>query len=119
MKMIRIALVIAGLLVVPVLGSASALHDDLRVVPYPKIVLYSAPWCKSCNAAKDYFLRNNIPFVKKDIAVDERYLEEMAAKYRSSAVPVIVIGRDQKVLRGFVPEMFNKAFGEVLAANSR
>lgn len=89
------------------------------VIPHPKIVIYTAPWCSSCNAASEYFYRNRIPFVKKDIDYDDRYLEEMTAKYKSRAVPLIVIGKDQKVLRGFVPEMFQRALKEVLLTGSR
>jgi len=53
------------------------------------------------------------------VAADDRYLEEMADRYKSRAVPVIVIGRDQKVLKGFVPELFQKAFRDVLAATGK
>ncbi len=89
------------------------------VTPYPKVVIYTSPLCRSCTAAKDYLLKNNIPFVKKDINADERYYDEMTEKYKSMAVPVIVIGKDQKVLRGFTPDLFQQAFREVLALKNK
>jgi glutaredoxin len=89
------------------------------IAPYPKVVIYTSPSCRSCTAANDYFLKNNIPFVKKDINANERYFDEMTEKYKSMAVPVIVIGKDQKVLRGFTPDLFQKAFKDVLALNSK
>jgi len=114
-----VALVLLLLLVSFKPGIHAATTGSQAIAPYPKVVIYTTPWCTSCNAAKEYFLRNNIPFVKKDIDANDRYLDEMTDKYKSRAVPLIVIGRDQKVLRGFVPDMFQKAFSEVLAANSK
>ena len=115
MKIILIVTLLAVLTVGSVYASTNNANE--RVIAYPRVVLYSAPWCTSCNAAKDYLTKNHIPFVKKDVSVDDKYLEEMSNRYKSRAVPVIVIGNDQKVLRGFVQEVFSKAFLEVLAAN--
>jgi glutaredoxin 3 len=39
----------------------------------------------------------------------------MTSRYRSSAVPVIVIGNDEKVLKGFVVEAFQMAVRDVIA----
>lgn len=118
MKVIHLIAVVALLSIVSAAHAAASSGHD-QIVPYPRVVLYSTPWCNSCNAAKDYFLKNNIPFVKKDVDANDSYLEEMAERYKSRAVPVIVIGRDQKVLKGFVPELFHKAFREVLVANDK
>jgi glutaredoxin len=81
----------------------------------PKIVLYTQPGCKSCKAAGDYMTSNRIPFTRKDIVQNPDYLEELSQKYRIRAVPVIVIGNDEKVLRGYVQEAFQLAVREVLA----
>ncbi|MBI1921036.1 MAG: NrdH-redoxin [Geobacter sp.] len=86
---------------------------------YPEVVIYSTPWCASCKAAMEYLAKNDIPFVKKDVTVDGSYMEELQTRYRSSAVPLIVIGRDEKVLKGFVLEAFQKAYREVVAKRSR
>lgn len=114
-----IALVLLVLLVSFKSGSHAATTGSHAIAPYPKVVIYTTPWCTSCNAAKDYFLRNNIPFIKKDIDANDRYLDEMTGKYKSRAVPLIVIGRDQKVLHGFVPDLFQQAFKDVMTASSR
>ena len=119
MTMLRRFILLAALLTSATASYGSAGQDLSQVAPYPKVVIYTAPWCKSCNAAKEFFVTNNIPFVKKDVDGNDRYLEEMADRYKSRAVPVIVIGRDQKVLKGFVPELFQQAFREVLTASGK
>ena len=75
---------------------------------YPKVVLYSVAWCPHCKEAKEYFTANNIPFINKDVELDDKAMEELTKKYKSQGVPVIVIG-DKKVIKGFNPEMFEKA----------
>lgn len=93
---------------------ASSSPEPFRDTRFPKIVLYTSPGCKSCNAASDYLTKNNITFIKKDVSLNDAYMEEMASKYKSNAVPLIVIGNDQKVLRGFVQEAFQMAIKEVI-----
>jgi glutaredoxin len=101
-----------GILFTPV----NAVQAAQRQTPgLPKIDLYTQPGCKSCTAASDYMTSNKIPFTKKDIAENPDYLEELSHKYRTRAVPVIVIGNDEKVLRGYVQEAFQLAVREVLA----
>ena len=80
---------------------------------YPKIVLYSVAWCPHCKEAKEYFTKNNIPFINKDVELDDKAMDELTKKYKSQGVPVIVIGDDQKVLKGFYVKNFEKALKEV------
>lgn len=80
---------------------------------YPKIVLYSVSWCPHCKQAKEYFTEHNIPFINRDVELDPQAMEELTGKYRSQGVPVIVIGNDQKILKGFSPELFEKAVKSV------
>ena len=68
---------------------------------YPKIVLYSVAWCPHCKAAKEYFTRNNIPFINRDVEIDSQAMAELTGKYMSHGVPVIVIGNDAEVVQGF------------------
>jgi glutaredoxin len=107
------------LLLAPQPASHASIAGGQSIAPYPKVVIYTTPWCTSCTAAKEYFLKNNIPFVKKDIDANDRYLDEMTGKYKSRSVPLIVIGRDQKVLHGFIPELFQQAFRDVMTTSSR
>ena len=80
---------------------------------YPRVVLYSVAWCPHCKAAKQYFTENNIPFINKDVELDAKAMEELTGKYKSQGVPVVIIGDDRKVLKGFDREKFEKAVKEV------
>jgi len=80
---------------------------------YPKIVLYSVSWCPHCKEAKEYFTSNNIPFINKDVELDTAAYEELTKKYKSPGVPVIVLGDDAKVIKGFDKQRFEKAVQEV------
>jgi glutaredoxin-like YruB-family protein len=78
---------------------------------YPPIVLYSVVWCPHCKDAKEYFTRNNIPFINRDVEVDEKAMEDLTGKYYSNGVPVIVIGTgsNEVVVKGFTPELFQES----------
>jgi glutaredoxin-like protein NrdH len=115
MKRLLLTLLSTVLLIDASLTFAATGNTD-TVAAYPRVVVYSTPWCVSCNAAKDYLKKNNIPFIGKDVDANPRFMEELSDRYRISAVLVIIIGKDQKVLRGFVPEVFSKAFKEVWAS---
>ena len=79
---------------------------------YPRIVLYSVAWCPHCREAKEYLTTHNIPFINKDVELDEQYMKELTETYKSDGVPVIVIGADRKVLKGFKKEEFENALKE-------
>ena len=84
---------------------------------YPQIVLYSVVWCPHCKEAKEYLTRNNIPFINRDVEVDEKAMEQLTGKYNSNGVPVIVIGTDKNevVLKGFTPELFQESLNKAQA----
>lgn len=79
----------------------------------PKIVLYSVSWCPHCKAAKEYLTRNNIPFINRDVELDDAAMNDLTKKYKSQGVPVIVIGNDEVVLKGFDQQKFEKALKDV------
>src|SRR6185369_12789115 len=85
---------------------AAALH-------YPKIVLYSTSWCPHCKAAKEYLTGNNIPFINRDVELDDEAMTLLTGKYKSEGVPVIVIGDDEEVMRGFDEARFKGALEKV------
>ncbi len=92
----------------------SPIHPNAPVkLQYPKIVLYSVSWCPHCREAKEYFTSHNIPFINKDVELDTVAMDELTNKYKSQGVPVIVLGNDQKVLKGFDEQRFRKAVEEV------
>jgi len=88
---------------------------DAQGGKYPSIVIYTAWYCTSCKAAGEYLTKNRIPFVKKDVDLNDEYMEELSRKYKISAVPVIVIGNNEMVLRGFNRDVFDKAVREFIA----
>jgi glutaredoxin 3 len=75
---------------------------------YPRIVLYSTSWCQHCKAAKEYLTRKEIPFINRDVEVDAEAMELLTGKYQSQGVPVIVIGNDAEVVKGFEEKRFEK-----------
>ncbi|MBT1075923.1 glutaredoxin domain-containing protein [Geobacter grbiciae] len=97
----------------PAAGQSKVDATATKQQAYPKVVLYSVAWCPHCKEAKEYFTRNNIPFINKDVELDEKAMDELTKKYKSQGVPVIVIGDDKKVLKGFNPELFEKAVKEI------
>ncbi|OHB33733.1 MAG: NrdH-redoxin [Desulfuromonadaceae bacterium GWB2_53_15] len=78
---------------------------------YPQIVAYTVSWCPHCREAKEYLTHNNIPFINKDVEVDEKAMEELTGKYKSQGVPVIVFGtgKDEVIMKGFTPELFEES----------
>ena len=116
-------IVLASLLLSTAVAFAAANTDTygsqnksgaFKASKYPEIVIFSTPWCPGCKAACEYMRENNIPFIQKDVDANENYLEELETRYKISAVPVIVIGKDDKILKGFVPEVFKKALKDVI-----
>ena len=84
---------------------------------YPQIVLYSVTWCPHCREAKEYFTKNNIPFINRDVEMDEKAMEELTGKYNSQGVPVIVVGsgKEEVVVKGFTPELFQESLKKARA----
>lgn len=80
---------------------------------YPKIVLYSVSWCPHCKAAKEYLTQNNIPFINRDVELDDAAMDDLTKKYKSQGVPVIVLGNDEVVLNGFDQQKLEKAIRDV------
>jgi len=76
---------------------------------YPKIVLFSTSWCPHCKTAKEYFTKNNIPFINRDVELDSEAMDLLTGRYKSQGVPVVVIGDDAAVLKGFDEARFEKA----------
>jgi len=75
---------------------------------YPRIVLYSVSWCPHCMEAKEYLTSHKIPFINKDVELDDNAMKELTENYKSTGVPVIVLGNGEKVIKGFNREYFEK-----------
>ncbi|HTP66805.1 MAG TPA: glutaredoxin domain-containing protein [Geobacteraceae bacterium] len=79
---------------------------------YPLIVLYSVSWCPHCKEAKEYLTSHDIPFINRDVEEDDEAMKDLTEKYKSTGVPLIVIGNDEKIIKGFNQEKFEKALKE-------
>jgi len=80
---------------------------------YPKIVLYTTSWCPHCKEAKEYLTSRKIPFTDLNVEEDISAWEDFSEKYQAKSVPLIVIGNDQAILKGFKRETFEKALQEL------
>lgn len=115
----RILIVLAMTLMGGLSGMAAEQASQSKLNPakaqearkYPQIVAYTVSWCPHCREAKEYLTRNNIPFINKDVEIDEKAMVELTGKYESQGVPVIVIGtgKGEVVMKGFTPELFEES----------
>jgi len=80
---------------------------------YPKIVIFTVAWCPHCREVKEYLTSHNIPFINRDVELDPAAMELLATKYGTYGVPVVVIGNDQEILKGFTPAEFERAVQKV------
>ncbi|WP_136516346.1 glutaredoxin domain-containing protein [Geomonas edaphica] len=116
---ILLTAILAASLLLPLSGFGaeqlpqSPLGARAQETKYPKIVLFSTSWCPHCRAAKEYFTKNNIPFINRDVEVEPEAMALVTGKYKSQGVPVIIIGDDAKILKGFEVTRFEKAVEQV------
>lgn len=93
----------------------SSLADQTApAASYPKIVLYTVSWCSYCKAAKEYLTERKIPFTDVNVEENESALELITEKYQATSVPLIVIGNDEAILKGFDRAKFEKALRELM-----
>jgi glutaredoxin 3 len=85
----------------------------VHALKYPRIVLYSVSWCPHCKEAKEYLTSHNIPFINKDVELDDGYKKELIEKYKTGGVPLFVFGNDEKLMKGFNAERFEKILKEM------
>ncbi|HPR09192.1 MAG TPA: glutaredoxin domain-containing protein [Candidatus Saccharibacteria bacterium] len=65
----------------------------------PQIIIYSAPWCGFCHAAKQYLDKQGITYQEKDIDEDPTAAEEAVKKSGQMGIPVLDI--DGEIIVGF------------------
>ena len=83
---------------------------------YPRIVIYTVAWCPHCRELKEYLTTRNIPFINRDVELETAAMDDLMQKYKTYSVPVVVIGNDLEILKGFTSEQFEKAVVKVNAA---
>lgn len=64
-----------------------------------KVIIYSTPTCVYCKMAKDFFNKNGVSYVERNVVEDEKAREEMVSKSHQMGVPVIDI--DGEIHVGF------------------
>lgn len=80
-----------------------------------QVILYSTSWCPACRAAKDYLIKEKIPFVEKDIEKDQAAATELLAKakaqgFSASGVPVLDVRGT--LMQGFDPQAVQAHLGD-------
>ncbi len=80
---------------------------------YPRIVIYTVSWCPHCRELKEYLTSHDIPFINRDVELEPAAMDELVQKYKTFGVPVVIIGIDQEVLKGFAIEQLEKAVEKV------
>lgn len=83
--------------------SLSSKAGGEEAVDRPAVVLYSAPNCPSCDQAREYLKRRQVPFTDKNAASDLKVQEELKKKAGALTVPVLLVG--EKVMKGYLESL--------------
>jgi glutaredoxin-like YruB-family protein len=94
-------------------NQSSLAEQSAPAASYPKIVLYTTAWCPICKEAKEYLTSRKIPFTNVDVEESEEAMAIFSEKYQARSVPLIVIGNDEAILKGFKREIFEKTLSEL------
>jgi glutaredoxin len=80
-----------------------------------KVVIYGTSWCHTCDQARHYFRKNNIPYVAYD--VEKSRVGKMDFKLlRGKSVPIIIIG--DRRMNGFSASRFESLYQQQLKSES-
>ncbi len=72
-----------------------------------KVVMYTATWCGICKTAKNYFRKNNIPYVSYD--VEKSRVGKIDFKLLGGrSVPIIIVGNTR--MNGFTASKFERLY---------
>lgn len=74
-----------------------------------KVIMYTTPWCVYCKMAKEFFVKNNVEVVEKDVAADEAARNDMIQKSGQLGVPVIDV--EGKIVVGFDKPYLSELLG--------
>ena len=64
-----------------------------------EIKIYTTPFCPYCELAKKFFKEHNLEYQEINVADDDKAREELIAKTKQYAVPIIEI--DNNLIIGF------------------
>jgi glutaredoxin-like YruB-family protein len=72
----------------------------------PKVVIFTTPTCRFCNAAKRYFREKGIRFTDVDVSRDRKAAMDMQRRTGQMGVPVILI--NNRPIVGFDKPKINR-----------
>ncbi len=81
----------------------------MEVKKQPKVIIFTTPTCRFCNAAKRYFREKKIKFTDVDVSRDMRAARDMQRRTGQTGVPVILI--NNRPIVGFDKPKINKLLG--------
>ena len=89
------------------------------------VIVYTTPTCPYCHMVKQYLTQRRIPFVEKDVSVDQSAAMEMVRRTGQQGVPVteingqFVVGFDQPRLEHLLENTTGPTLGVSVADASR
>jgi len=116
-------LVVAVSHVAPCIAEQEGAQTGISTIPVAKnktvVIIYTQSTCPHCMEAKEYFTRNKIPFVNREVDTDDQQMdnlmeiyEKMGVPYEKRGVPLILIGDSIKI-QGFKKEKVEEALKKV------
>jgi glutaredoxin-like YruB-family protein len=75
----------------------------------PKVIIFTTPTCRFCNAAKRYFREKKIKFTDVEVSRDQRAARDMQRRTGQTGVPVILI--NNRPIVGFDKPKINRMLG--------
>lgn len=67
------------------------------------VVLYTAPQCTSCELARAYLNKRQVPFTDKNVTDDRKLQKELIDRSGSLTVPTIMVG--EKIMKGYMESL--------------
>lgn len=92
-----------------VVGRQGALSVSGSPASYSKADVYSSSRCSHCKTVKECLDARKIPESNRDVEQDEDAMDPLVNRYDTTGVPLVVIGDDDAVIRGFDPAALEKA----------
>ena len=74
-------------------------NDKDKKKKQPRVIVFTAPTCTYCGAAKRYLRQHRIKFREVDVSRDQAAARDMMRRAGSMGVPVLDIGGH--IVRGF------------------
>lgn len=85
-------------------GRRSADDDTLdKIIEKFPITLYSVPACDSCDLARAYLQKRNVPFSEQNLESSGELQQKLKKKIGSLSAPTIMIG--DKVMKGYMESL--------------